>query len=78
MARLASIEKAGFYPTPIGLMSIISSYFTAPHGGRGFDPCSGKGHAIASLCDGLGLEPYTNEIHNERYEETKSIINEID
>ncbi|MCB0035312.1 MAG: hypothetical protein KDE51_14870, partial [Anaerolineales bacterium] len=66
MPRLASIEKAGFYATPVAITKQIASFFHAPYGGRVLDPCAGEGEALATLAKQLNLEPYGNELHSGR------------
>ncbi|MCB0078029.1 MAG: methyltransferase, partial [Anaerolineales bacterium] len=68
MARLASVEKAGFYPLPTSITDRILTHLAAPHGGRILDPCAGKGVALAHFAEALALEPYGAELHHERAE----------
>lgn len=58
MARLASQEKAGFYPIPPTITDLIRSHISAPHGGRVLDPCCGTGIALVTLAEMLRLEAY--------------------
>lgn len=39
MARLASAEKAGFYPLPETITDRILTHLAAPQGGYILDPC---------------------------------------
>ncbi|MCC6602212.1 MAG: hypothetical protein IT327_03320 [Anaerolineae bacterium] len=66
MTRLANMEKAGYFPLPPLVTSLISTFITAPHGGRIFDPCAGEGTALVSLAEALVLSPYGVELHEER------------
>jgi hypothetical protein len=55
MARLASIEKAGFYPTPQEETDLICSRLTAESGSNItlFDPCCGEGVALEKMANSL-------------------------
>ncbi len=64
--RHANVEKAGYFPLPESLTSIIASYIATPHGGRIYDPCAGEGAALADLARMLHLEPYGVELHRSR------------
>ncbi|MCC6605247.1 MAG: hypothetical protein IT327_18715 [Anaerolineae bacterium] len=66
MTRLANMEKAGYFPLPPLVTNLISTFITAPHGGRIFDPCAGEGTALVSLAETLALSPYGVELHEER------------
>jgi len=66
MARLASIQKAGFYPIPPVVTSHIRRLVSAPYGGRILDPCAGEGDALIQLATELKLEPYAAELHTIR------------
>ena len=66
MTRLANIEKAGYFPLPPTVTTLIASHITAPHGGRLPDPCAGEGAALVALAEALDLEPYGVELHEGR------------
>ena len=55
MTRLASLEQGGYYPTPFSrLNDILPAIQIEAHGYyRLFDPCAGKGAALAYLADNL-------------------------
>jgi hypothetical protein len=55
MARLASIEKAGFYPTPLEETDLICSRLTAEPGAKIviLDPCCGEGIALEKMANSL-------------------------
>lgn len=55
MARLASIEKAGFYPTPLEETDLICSRLTAEPGSKIaiLDPCCGEGIALERMAKAL-------------------------
>jgi hypothetical protein len=66
MTRLANMEKAGYFPLPPSVTELVQSYVTAPKNGRILDPCAGEGTALVGLANGLGLEPFGVELHEER------------
>ena len=67
MARLASIAKAGFYPTPERVVSWIGQHILPnQERGRLLDPCCGEGIAAQHLAQIWNLESYGIEIDAER------------
>ncbi len=71
MTRLASIEKAGFYPTPPSVFERIAGHVhPSTHGGRLLDPCCGDGKPAAYLARAWNLEPYGIEIDGKRADES--------
>ncbi len=77
MARLASQEKGGFYPTPPVITDLIRSHISAPHGGRVLDPCAGEGIALVTLAETLRLEAYGVELNQTRAEMAIQLVNEL-
>jgi len=55
MARLAAVEKAGFYPTPPEETELICSRLTAEPGSKIaiLDPCCGEGIALERMANAL-------------------------
>ena len=49
MARLASQAKAGFYPTPDSVVSLLKTKISFEEGARILDPCCGKGKTLSRL-----------------------------
>ncbi len=74
MARLASIAKAGYYPTPPAVVEVVETLARAPQGGAILDPCSGAGRAVAALGRAWGLKTYGVEIEGERAAEAKAAL----
>jgi len=68
MARLESMAKMGYYPTPEALTPIIARYLKSKDQGisRIFDPCAGEGTALRAIGDHLGAETYGIEIDKKR------------
>ena len=67
MTRLASIAKAGFYPTPPRVHEWIARFVCPSQDtARLIDPCSGEGLAAAYLAHEWHLESYGIEIDGER------------
>jgi len=71
MARLASKERMGFYPTPIALGEVIASYVKSTPGGWGFDPCCGEGLFLEKLGSLWNTDTLGVEIHSERVQEAR-------
>ena len=67
MARLASIAKAGYYPTPGRVTEWIANHLRREsEGGRLLDPCAGEGDAASSIAQTFHLESYGVELDYER------------
>ncbi|MCP4416522.1 MAG: methyltransferase, partial [Chloroflexi bacterium] len=77
MTRLANIEKAGYFPLPPFVTDLILTCITAPHNGRILDPCAGKGVALAALAERLNLKPFGVELHEERAQEARLLVQEL-
>jgi tRNA1(Val) A37 N6-methylase TrmN6 len=73
MARLESMAKMGYYPTPQELIPIIARYLKPKHEGsiRIFDPCAGEGTALKTIGDHLQAETYGIEIDKRRGKEAQ-------
>jgi len=69
MARLESMAKMGYYPTPEELTPIIAKYLK-PKEEKGtiriFDPCAGEGTALKIIGEHLQAETYGIEIDKKR------------
>ncbi|MDL1894881.1 hypothetical protein FBQ82_01275 [Anaerolineae bacterium CFX7] len=68
MARLASIAKAGYYPTPDRVTEWVTRYVHPSNGAGGklLDPCCGEGIAAATMAAACELESYGVELDLER------------
>ena len=73
MARLESMAKMGYYPTPEGLIPQITKYLKAKESGtiRIFDPCAGEGTALKTVGNHLQAETYGIEIDQARGKEAQ-------
>ncbi len=72
MARLASLTRLGYYPTPPEVTALIASNLRKADGygtAYGFDGFAGEGTALLALCRALDLVPEANELHTGRYDE---------
>lgn len=67
MARLASLEKGGFYATPPRVTDIISTWAQATPGARLLDPFAGESDALCTLSAAWDCIPYAVELHAGRY-----------
>ena len=80
--RLAGIAKAGWYPSPPAVVERVARMIVSRerHGvSRLLDPCCGEGAALAQLAerlrlDGASVETYGVELHRERHEEAKAVL----
>lgn len=63
MARLASVAKAGYYPTPERVTEWIGNHLRREaDGGRLLDPCAGEGTAASYISGLFQLESYGVEL----------------
>ena len=84
MARLASQAKAGFYPTPDSVVSLLKTKISIEEGARILDPCCGEGKTLSRLAgplieniNGIRLElkttlTYGIELDHQRATEAKT------
>lgn len=58
MARIASKEKLGFFPTPQVVVDLVKSCIERSGNGkvRVYDPCAGTGDAVAQIATHLQAE----------------------
>ena len=79
MARLASQEKLGFYPTPPVVVELVKRSLERTGNGkiRFYDPCAGGGDAIAEIANHLQAESFGVELDKKRAEEAKTKVNRL-
>ena len=71
MARLESVARAGYYPTPPRVAAAIAQHLSPAAGGgkrvvRLLDPCAGTGEAAASIAQALSAESFGIELNEQR------------
>ena len=74
MGRLESAAVAHYYKISPEVFDIIARFIAAPYGGRLLDPCAGKGAALVQLANACGVEPFGVELHPERADAAKSLV----
>ena len=89
MARIESVAKAGYYPTPERITPMFCQHIRRTHGRRsrqnGFrilDPCCGNGEAAAEVAKhiaDLGYAPstYGIELNRERASAARRVLSEV-
>lgn len=84
MARLASIEKAGFYPTPQEETDLICSRLTTEPGSKItlLDPCCGEGIALEKMANslkaqGVDVVSYGVELEEGRAKEAHNHLDQV-
>lgn len=76
MARLASVQKAGFYATPPHLLPYIADLLTFDkYGPIVFDPCAGEGVALRQLTSAWNGKAYGCEIEKTRFSSLNQGVN---
>ena len=92
MARIASVQIAGYYPSPTELLSSFASILRLETSGRSyythtvFDPCAGDGEAIDAMrshwLDGTGglakLQVVACEMEGQRARDLRSRLRDTD
>jgi SAM-dependent methyltransferase len=71
MARLESVARAGYFPTPPQVATTIARHLSPAAGNsrrviRVLDPCAGTGEAANILAQSLGAESFGIELNEER------------
>jgi len=79
MARLEAQSKLLYYPTPIGIVDLIATWFKADYPVRLADPCCGTGEALRLLADVLGVkaETWGVELSNSRAAEAARTLDHV-
>ncbi len=80
MTRLASIAKAGFYPTPDRVTDWIAHaarVLPSTNGGKLLDPCCGEGVAAHTVATAWNLESYGIEIDAQRAKLAASLLHRV-
>ncbi len=71
MARLASQAKAGFYPTPDSVVSLLKTKISFEKDARALDPCCGYGNTLSRLASPDTIT-YGVELDHQRATKAKS------
>src|SRR3990170_8399347 len=79
MARLESMAKAGYYPTPLSIVERIAALIRPmAHSPRQairlLDPCCGMGAALRQIAGVVGGETYGIEIARDRWQEAEALL----
>lgn len=77
MARLASQEKMGYYPTPVEVVQKIKQILQIPQQARLIDTCCGEGEALTLVAEGTGAETYGVELDKERCKKAKERLTHV-
>lgn len=77
MARLASKEKAGFYPTPDSVTKMIKDILEVEAGARMLDPCCGEGKTLSALAEGTQASTYGVELDHNRVQDARSRLKTV-
>jgi hypothetical protein len=75
--RLEARIKSGFYPLLPKYIPLIAKHLQADSQATIFDPCCGKGVAVAELAKAIGIEPhnvYGSELDAGRAAEAKTVV----
>lgn len=82
MARLESVARAGYYPTPPRVAAAIVHHLSPSAGGgrrviRLLDPCAGTGEAAGTIARTLGAESFGIELNEERATAARDLLDHV-
>ena len=89
MARIESVAKAGYYPTPQRVTDIIAAKLYRPYGGRRpkqgtrlLDPCCGQGEALETIASsaratGAQVTTYGIELSQPRARAARAVLDHV-
>lgn len=77
MARLASKEKAGFYPTPDSVTQMLKNMLDVEAGARMLDPCCGEGKTLSALAEDTYASTFGVELDHNRAQEARSRLKTV-
>jgi hypothetical protein len=79
MARLASLARAGYYPSPDPVATAVGRFVSPPKSGGAFrvlDPCCADGAAVMRFLEGMddsNAETFGIEVHAPRAEAAERV-----
>lgn len=79
MARIASKQKLGYFPTPPIVVELIKPFLVRGEGKkpRIYDPCCGPGEAVFHLANHLQAESFGVELDKNRAEQAKTRLRKV-
>ena len=79
MARLEAQSKLLYYPTPLSVVDLITTWFKADHPVRLADPCCGTGEALRLFADVLGVktETWGVELSHSRAAQAAQVLDHV-
>ena len=77
--RLEGQSKLGYYPTPVQTLQMIPTWLVATKDGprRVFDPCCGKGEALAQIASAIPSQTFGIELSDSRAEAAKMQLDRV-
>jgi len=77
MARLASQEKMGYYPTPINVVEDLKKIINIQPKARLLDTCCGEGQALSIIAKGTETETFGVELDRQRSKKAQEVLQQI-
>ena len=77
MARLASQEKMGYYPTPVNVVEDLKKIINIPTKTRLLDTCCGEGQALKIIAKGTQAKTFGVELDQERYQKAQEVLQQV-
>lgn len=77
MARLASQEKMGYYPTPVNVVEDLKKIINIQPKARLLDTCCGEGQALKIIAQGTQAETFGVELDRQRSKKAQEVLQQI-
>lgn len=77
MARLASQEKMGYYPTPVNVVEDLKKIINIQAKARLLDTCCGEGQALNIIAEGTQAETFGVELDRQRSKKAQEVLEQI-
>ena len=74
MARLASQEKMGYYPTPINVVEDLKKIINIQPKARLIDTCCGEGEALKIISEGTQAQTFGVELDHHRQQKAQEVL----
>jgi len=77
MARLASQEKMGYYPTPVNVVEDLKKIINIQAKARLLDTCCGEGQALSIIAKGTQANTFGVELDRQRSKKAQEVLEQI-
>ncbi len=74
MARLASQERMGYYPTPLNVVEDLKKIINIQPEARLLDTCCGEGQALKVITEGTQAKTFGVELDQQRFKKAQEVL----